>query len=69
MPPAISKTASSKSMVVAIHEQRPKSGTKSVKLHHDNAKSHVVKVVKTYLEDAGVGIIHRPWQYLKTFIK
>ena len=47
-------------LVAAIHEQRPKSGTKSDKLHHGNAKSHVTKVVKKYLEDVGVRIIRHP---------
>ena len=47
-------------LVAAIHDQRPNLGTKSDKLHHDNAKSNVTKVVKKYLKDAGVGIIRHP---------
>ena len=47
-------------LVATIHDQRPKSGTKSDKLQHGNAKSHVIKVVKKYLENAGVGIIRHP---------
>ena len=42
-----------KPLLAAIHDQRPKSGTKSVKLHLGNAKSHVTKILNKYL-DAGV---------------
>jgi histone-lysine N-methyltransferase SETMAR len=49
-----------KPLVAGIHQQRPKSGTKSVKLLHDNAKPHTAKIVKTYLQNAGVGIIRHP---------
>ena len=33
---------------------------KSVKFHHGNEKSHIAKVIKTYLEDARVWIIRHP---------
>jgi len=41
-------------------KQRPKSGMKNMKFHHDNARPHVSGVVKTHLEEAGAIIIRHP---------
>jgi len=44
----------------SINEQRPTSGTKNMKFHHDNAKPHVAKCVKSYLNSNGFTIIRHP---------
>lgn len=43
-----------------IIKQRPTSGAKSMKFLHDNARPHVTKEVKTYLNEAGIIIIRHP---------
>lgn len=47
-------------LVAAIQKDRPTSGTKSMKLLHDNARPHVAKKVKTYLEQQGIATISHP---------
>ena len=46
--------------VSAIEKQRPTSGTKNMKISHDNAKHHFAKVVREYLNNEGIGIIDHP---------
>jgi histone-lysine N-methyltransferase SETMAR len=43
-----------------LNKQRPLSGTTSMKFHHDNARPHVTKKVKSYLNEAGFTIIRHP---------
>ena len=40
-----------KPLVVTLKEQRLICGTRNLKFHHDNAKPHIYKSVKKYLED------------------
>jgi histone-lysine N-methyltransferase SETMAR len=47
-------------VIRTIEKQRPASGIKNVKLHHDNAKPHVAKIVKSYLEQVGMRTIRHP---------
>lgn len=49
-----------KPVVCAIQKQRSKTGTKSMKILHDNAKPHVAKVVQEYLNSEGIGRIDHP---------
>ena len=49
-----------KPVVSAIEKQRPTSGTKNMKILHDNAKPHVAKVVQEYLNNEGIAIIDHP---------
>ena len=43
-----------------VREERPTSGTKNMKILHDNAKPHVAKIVKDYLNNEGLTIIDHP---------
>jgi len=43
-----------------IIKERPISGTKGIKLLHDNAKPHVAKDVLNFLKDKGVNLIPHP---------
>ena len=43
-----------------IKKQRPKSGTLSMKILHDNMKSHVTKAVLSYLEEENIINIRQP---------
>jgi len=47
-------------VIAAINKERPTSGTKNMKFHHDNAGPHVTAAVKTRLVDAGITIIRHP---------
>jgi len=49
-----------KPVVRVIKQQRPTSGTKNMKILHDNAKPHIAKEVKKYLESEGIEIIRHP---------
>lgn len=49
-----------KSVVKQIFKERPKSGTNSIKLLHDNARPHTHSCVKEYLESVGIKIIPHP---------
>jgi hypothetical protein len=41
----------------SINDQKPISGTKNKKFHHDNAKPHVAECVRSYLKCTGFTII------------
>ena len=43
-----------------VMEERPTSGMKNMKILHDNAKPHVAKIVKEYLNNEGLTIIDHP---------
>ncbi|CAF3015565.1 unnamed protein product [Rotaria sp. Silwood2] len=43
-----------------IRRQRPKSGLHAIKLHHDNAKPHHTKDIKTFLQEVGVMVMPHP---------
>ena len=43
-----------------VREERPISGSKNVKIFHKNAKRHVAKIVKDYLNNEGIKIIDHP---------
>ena len=43
-----------------IQRQRPKSGLPAIKLHHDNARVHQTKDIKTFLQEQGVMMMHHP---------
>ena len=47
-------------LIEEIRKQRPTSGTHAIKLHHDNAKSHMHTDVVNYLESEGIKIIRQP---------
>ena len=47
-------------VVEEINKQRPLSGTKNVKLLHDNARPHVHSNVLSYLERKGIKVIPHP---------
>ena len=47
-------------VVKAMKKQRKKSGTKSLKLLHDNARPHSTEDVISYLESEKIGIIRHP---------
>jgi transposase len=47
-------------IIAAINKERPTSGTKNMKFHHDNTRPHVTAAVKTRLADAGITIIRHP---------
>ena len=49
-----------KPAIQQVREQRPESGTKSFKILHHNAKVHVAKKVKSYLEQEGMTTIRHP---------
>ena len=49
-----------KPVVRAIEKQRPMSGTKNMKILHDNAKPHVAKDVQDYLKNESIAIIDHP---------
>lgn len=43
-----------------VRRQRPSSGLRGILLHHDNAKIHVSKMTRSYIEDQGVTEIDHP---------
>ena len=43
-----------------VIQERPTTGLKNMKILHDNAKPHVAKIVKTYLQNEGITIIDHP---------
>ena len=47
-------------MLKEVTRQRPSSGLTNMKLHHDNAKPHVAKTVKSFLNDNKVLIMDQP---------
>lgn len=47
-------------VIKSIKAARPTSGLTNIKLHHDNARPHVAKVVKSYLETNGMRTIRHP---------
>ena len=47
-------------MVKALELDRPKSGTKNLKILHDNARPHVHKNVNNFLTDHGIITIQHP---------
>ena len=49
-----------KPVIACLEEQRPTSGARNFKILHDNAKPHVAKIVKTFLESEGITIIDHP---------
>ena len=49
-----------KQVVEKVMEERPTSGLKNMKILHDNAKPHVAKIVKKYLQDQNLAIIDHP---------
>ena len=49
-----------KPTIKKVMEERTKSGVKNMKILHDNAKPHVAKIVKAYLENEGITIIDHP---------
>ena len=49
-----------KSVIQEEKHQRPASGTASFKMLHENAKPHVEKNVKSYLESEGITTIDHP---------
>jgi len=40
-----------------VREERPTSGSKNIKILHDNARPHAAKIVKDYLNDEDISII------------
>lgn len=49
-------------VVQTINHERPTSGTKNMKFHHDNASVHTAESVISYLERKGFKIMwHPPW--------
>ena len=49
-----------KPLVCALNEQRPTSGTKNMKFHHENAKPHVAKKTIEHIESEEFKIIRYP---------
>ena len=49
-----------KPLINNIREQRSLCGSRSIKLHYDNGRSHVHKDVSNYLESEGTAIISHP---------
>ena len=49
-----------KPVIACLEDQRPSTGAKNLKILHDNAKPHVAKIVKTYLESEGITTIDHP---------
>lgn len=49
-----------KPTIKKVMEERTNSGVKNMKILHDNAKPHIAKIVKTYLENEGITIIDHP---------
>lgn len=49
-----------KPALAKVREERPTSGSKNMKILHDNAKPHVAKIVKDYLSSEGLTIIDHP---------
>jgi [histone H3]-lysine36 N-dimethyltransferase SETMAR len=47
-------------LVREIKKQRPKTGTRGIKLLHDNAKPHDNQEVRYYLSEAKIGLIPHP---------
>ena len=49
-----------KQVVEKVIEARPTSGLNNMKILHDNAKPHVAKIVKKYLQDQNLTTIDHP---------
>lgn len=49
-----------KSVIAEVKAQRPKSGTTSMKILHDNAKPHAAILVNNFLENEGIAVIPHP---------
>ena len=49
-----------KPMVEALKQQRPMTGVKNMKFHHDNARPHVHSSVIEYLKDQNLHVIEHP---------
>ena len=49
-----------KPVIEEINKQKPTSGTKNMKILHENARPHVTKTVKSHLNQAGITIIRHP---------
>ena len=49
-----------KPVIKEINKQRPTSDPKNMKILHDNARPHVTKTVKSYLDQAEITIIRHP---------
>ena len=49
-----------KPVVTALESDRPKCGTKNLKILHDNARPHVHENVNNFLTEHGIGIIRHP---------
>jgi len=49
-----------KPLVKALKKERPTSGTKSMKMLHDNARPHVARTVISYLEQEHIAVIDHP---------
>ncbi|KAL4504575.1 hypothetical protein ABPG72_010021 [Tetrahymena utriculariae] len=47
-------------VVEVLNESRPTSGTKRIKLLHDNAKPHKNKEVDNFLQQNGIGLVPHP---------
>lgn len=47
-------------VIQVINAARPASGIEKIHLHHDNARPHVAKVVKSYLESVGMKTVRHP---------
>ena len=49
-----------KPIVSTLNLERPRSGAKSYKIHHDNARPHVHKSVNNFLTEHGIKTIRHP---------
>ena len=57
-----------KHLVSTLKEQRPMYGTKNLKFHHDNARPHVHKDVKKYLESQNLTVMSQPYLTRQTLL-
>jgi len=49
-----------KTLVKNLHKKRPLSTTNGIKLHHDNARPHMNKIVFDYLKEEKVKVMAHP---------
>jgi len=47
-------------MVARLKEQRPKSGTRGIKLLHDNARPHVALATREFIRSSGIELLGHP---------
>jgi len=47
-------------MVARLKEQRPKSGTRGIKLLHDNARPHVASATREFIRSSGIELLGHP---------